>query len=176
MTSQQKAIWIRGIFTCILLGAAIAAALIYVFPENAEAKALADKENAAEEAKDPVAESRRLEGKLLITNMRLDGNPNPEKLKELLEQLKAEKYGDKIVIQEKDITPKKVNLETDEKIDMEEFAGQLDFHADGKKLGDLIGHTDRETVERTIDRLLAGMIRRIDKDWLPDVPGMVRGK
>jgi hypothetical protein len=40
----------------------------------------------------------------------------------------------------------------------------------------LVKQTDPKVVEQTIDRMLAGLLQRIDKDWLPVVPGMERDR
>ena len=115
-------------------------------------------------------------GVLTITNMRLDGNPNPKKLQQLLEKLKQEKYGEKVQLAQADIKQEPEIAAAAGIVDLEQFAGHLDFHSEGKKLGNLIGETDPVVVEATVDRMLAGLVRRIDKTWLPDVPGMERNR
>jgi NADP-dependent 3-hydroxy acid dehydrogenase YdfG len=112
---------------------------------------------------------------LTVTNMMLDGNPDAEKLKEILKQLQENKYGDKVVLAELDATAQP-ELAASQGVETEEFGVHLDFHANGKKLGQLIKQTDAKVVEQTIDRLLAGLLQRIDKDWLPTVPGMERDR
>jgi hypothetical protein len=107
--------------------------------------------------------------------MMLDGNPNSEKLKEVLAQLIREKYGEKLTVAELDATAQP-ELAASQGVEVENFAGHLDFYADSRKLGNLLGQTDKKVVEETIDRMLAGMVQRIGKDWLPTVPGMERNR
>ena len=125
--------------------------------------------------KENLAQVQASPGKLTVTNMMLDGNPDAEKLKEILKQLQENKYGDKVVLAELDATAQP-ELAAAQGVETKEFGGHLDFHANGKKLGQLVKQTDAKVVEETIDRLLAGLLQRIDKDWLPKVPGMERGR
>jgi hypothetical protein len=125
--------------------------------------------------KENITEVQASPGKLTVTNMMLDGNPDAEKLKEVLKQLQENKYGNKVVLAELDATAQP-ELAAAQGVETEEFAGHLDFHANGRKLGELVKNTDAKVVEQTIDRLLAGLLQRIDKDWLPTVPGMERDR
>lgn len=175
MTPQQKGNWILRLITFALVLGAAAAGLFFAMPQGWWQKIKNPKPANLQVTKENITTVQASPGQLTITNMMVDGCADSEELQQLLEQLKIEKYGDQIVIVELDAT-KQPELAEEQGVDLENFAGHLDFHADGTKLGDLIGHSDRETVEPTIDRMLAGMLRRIDKDWLPQVPGMVRDK
>lgn len=174
MPPEQKAAWIRRIFILLLLGTAAAAGYFFVMPENL--KEAVTKSTAVQVTKENIKEVQGKPGVLTVTNMRLDGNPNSKALQEILEKLKQEKYGEKVQMAEVDLKKEPEIAAAAGLVDLEQFAGQLDFHAEGKKLGDLIGQTDPKIVEATIDRYLAGLLQRIDKNWLPEVPGMQRNR
>lgn len=174
MPPAQKAIWIRRLFTLALIGGAVTAGLFFSLPEGWGKRPAKEKPNSALEVnRETITAIQATPGKLTITNMMLDGDPNPARLKEILEKLKQEKYGEKIVLAELDVA-KQPELATAQGVDLEKFASQLDFHCEGKKLGQLVGETDPQVVERTIDRMIAGNLQRFDKNWLPEVPGMQR--
>ncbi|MCW1922472.1 hypothetical protein OKA05_07890 [Luteolibacter arcticus] len=175
MTSQEKANWIRRIFTLGLIGAAAAAGLYFAMPNGwwkglgkaAKKSGQVNKENFAQIQASP--------NQLTVINMVVEGNPDSKKLQEVLEKLKKDKYGERVVMTELNVN-EEPELAASQGVKKEEFAGQLDFHANGKKLEQLVGQTDPVVVEKTIDRLLAGLVQRIGKDWLPDVPGMQRNQ
>jgi hypothetical protein len=175
VTSQEKANWIRRLFSLTLIAGAVAAGLFFVMPSGWWKGWLKKPKSGLQVTKENIAEVQASPGKLTVTNMMLDGNPDAEKLKEVLKQLQENKYGDKVVIAELDATTQP-ELAAAQGVETEKFAGHLDFHANGKKLGQLIRNTDAAVVEQTIDRLLAGLLQRIDKDWLPTVPGMERDR
>jgi hypothetical protein len=175
VTSQEKANWIRRLFSLVLIGAAVAGGLFFVMPDGWW-KGLGKKEKSGlQVTRENLAAIQSSPGKLAVTNMMLDGHPDSAKLKEILEQLKRDKYGDKITLAELDASAQP-ELAASQGVETEEFGGHLDFHADGKKLGELVRQTDPKVVEQTIDRMLAGLLRRIDKNWLPEVPGMERDR
>ncbi len=177
MTPQQKANWIRRLFTLVILGGGGAAGIFFALPDGWLSKiSAAGKDDSLKVTEENILEIQNTPGKLVVTNMMLDCNPDSKKLKKLLKKLQEEKYGERIVVAELDIDdhPK---LAAEQGVDtktLEEFAGHLNFHAEGRKLGDLIDETDPVIVEKTIDRMLEGMVQRIDKNWLPEVPGMQR--
>ena len=174
MTSQEKANWIRLIFTLGLIGAAAAAGLFFVMPDGWWKRA-GDKQSGLKVTKENIAQVQASPDKLTVTNMILEGNRDAKKLQEILEKLKKEKYGEKVVLAELHVD-EEPELAASQGVKKEEFAGHLDFHANGKRLEQLVGQTDPVVVEKTIDRLLAGLVQRIGKDWLPDVPGMQRNQ
>ncbi len=175
MTSQEKANWIRRLFSLTLIGAAVAGGLFFVMPSGWWKGFGKKSKSGLQVTKENLAQVQASPGKLTVTNMMLDGNPDAEKLKEILKQLQENKYGDKVVLAELDATAQP-ELAAAQGVETKEFGGHLDFHANGKKLGQLVKQTDAKVVEETIDRLLAGLLQRIDKDWLPKVPGMERGR
>ena len=175
MTSQDKANLIRRLFTLTMLGAAVAGGLFFVMPSGWWKGFGKKPKSGLQVTKENLAQVQASPGKLTVTNMMLDGNPDAEKLKEILKQLQENKYGDKIVLAELDATAEP-ELAASQSIETKEFGGHLDFHANGRKLGQLVKQTDAKVVEETIDRLLAGLLQRIDKDWLPTVPGMERDR
>jgi hypothetical protein len=175
VTSQEKANWIRRIFTLGLIGAAAAAGLFFVMPDGWWKKAAKDDKSGLKVTKENIAQIQASPDKLTVTNMILEGNRDSQKLKEILEKLKKEKYGEKVVLAELHVD-EEPELAASQGVKKEEFAGHLDFHANGRKLEQLLGQTDPVAVEKTIDRLLAGLVQRIGKDWLPDVPGMERNR
>ncbi len=175
MTSQEKANWIRRLFSLTLIGAAVAGGLFFVMPSGWWKGFGKKSKSGLQVTKENLAQVQASPGKLTVTNMMLDGNPDAEKLKEILKQLQENKYGDKVVLAELDATAQP-ELAAAQGVETKEFGGHLDFHANGKKLGQLVKQTDAKVVEETIDRLLAGLLQRIDKDWLPKVPGMERDR
>jgi hypothetical protein len=173
MTSRESASWILRIFILCLLGAA-AAGLYFTLSkgwfDKDEAKRAGlrlTSENFAEVVASP--------NRLTVVNMAVEGNPGSKKLQEILEKLKQEKYGERVTVAELDVK-EEPELAASQGVKEENFAGHLDFHANGKKLEQLVGETDPVVVEKTIDRLLAGPVQRISKDWLPEVPGMQRNQ
>ena len=176
MPPEQKAAWIRRAFLVALIGSAAAAGYFFTMPGGRDEKAKERPDTAVQVTKKNIDEVQGKPGVLTITNMRLDGNPNPKKLQQLLEKLKQEKYGEKVQLAQADIKQEPEIAAAAGIVDLEQVAGHLDFHSEGKKLGNLIGETDPVVVEATVDRMLAGLVRRIDKTWLPDVPGMERNR
>ncbi len=176
MSSERKASWIRRVFLFVLIAAAAAGGYFFSAPGPGEKEKPEKRSTATEVTKKNIAEVQGKPGVLTVTNMRLDGNPDPEKLQEILEKLKQEKYGEKVQLAELNVKAEPEIAAAAGVVNLEEFAGHLDFHSAGRKLGDLAGETDPQVVEATIDRMLAGLVRRIDKNWLPDVPGMQRDR
>ena len=175
MTSQEKANWIRRLFSLTLVAGAVAAGLFFVMPDGWWKSFAKKPKSGLQVTQENITEVQASPGKLTVTNMMLDGNPDAEKLKEILHQLQKDKYGDKVVLAELDATAQP-ELAASQGVETEEFGGHLDFHADGKKLGQLVKQTDPKEVEHMIDRMLAGLLQRIDKNWLPTVPGMERDR
>jgi hypothetical protein len=176
VTSQQKASWIRRIFTLGLIGAAAAAGLFFAMPDGWWKRGgKEEKEDSLKVTKENIDEIHASPDKLTITNMMVEGNRDAKVLKEILKKLKKDKYGEKVVLAELEVN-KDPKLAAAEGVNLEKFAGHLDFHANGKELEQLVGQTDPAVIEKTIDRLLAGLVQRIGKDWLPDVPGMKRNQ
>lgn len=128
-----------------------------------------------EQADKEVREALAVENRLTVMNAMIDGNPDSKKLKELLAQLKEEKYGDRVEAVDLDVELQKTMAE-EHAVDLEEFAGQLDFYAGGQKLGTLKGETDPVVVEETIDRYLDGLVQRFGRGWLPKVEGMMQAQ
>ncbi|MEP4076191.1 hypothetical protein [Haloferula sp.] len=172
MTDEKKAKLIRKAVMLVIFGGAIGLGYFLKMPVWDFSK---DKEEevADAEAEQLIRDEMNAENRLTILNSMVDGNPDSEKLKELLEQLKKDKYGDQVEPVDLDIQKCK-NLADEHAVDLEEFAGQLDFYADGQKLGTLKGVTDPVVVEQTIDRYLAGLVKRYGPNWLPNVEGMTR--
>jgi hypothetical protein len=175
VTSQEKANWIRRLFSLTLIGAAVAGGLFFVMPSGWWKGFGKKPKSGLQVTKENLAQVQASPGKLTVTNMMIDGNPDSAKLKEILEQLKRDKYGDKVTLAELDAS-EQPELAASQGVESKEFGGHLDFHADGRKLGSLVKQTDPKVVEQTIDRMLAGLLQRIDKDWLPVVPGMERDR
>lgn len=143
---------------------------IWSFEEN-------KKEEVAQEEEEEkvIRDELAVENRLTVLNAMVDGNPDSKKLKEILEALKDNKYGDQVETVELDVEEQKT-LADEHAIDLEEFAGQLDFYSAGEKLGTLKGETDPVVVERTIDRYLAGLVKRFGPGWLPKVDGLKRSQ
>ncbi|MCH7227617.1 hypothetical protein [Haloferula sp. A504] len=123
---------------------------------------------------DSFREAISAEHRLTVIHMMMDGNPDSEKLQEILEQLQEEQtYGKKVAYAELDVE-KHEDMAAAQGVDFEEFTGQMDFYAAGYKLGTLKGPADRPKVEATIERYLAGLVKRFGPGWLPDVDGLKR--
>jgi hypothetical protein len=175
VTSQQKANWIRRIFTLGLIGAAAAAGLFFALPDGWWKFGKEKKKSGLQVNKDNLEEIQASPNKLTVINNVVDGNANSQKLQEILRKLDEQKYDERVVMAEfaVDEDPK---LAESRGVKKDGFTGQLDFYANGKKLEQLVGQTDPVVVEKTIDRLLAGLVQRVGKDWLPEVPGMQRNQ
>jgi hypothetical protein len=135
---------------------------------------------AAEESKlkqldeDNFRQSISAPNRLTVLNLMVEGQPDAEKLRKILEQLQDErKYGNQVAFAELNLKREEA-LGNAQQVDLEKFAGQLDFYAGGYKLGSLKGPTDRPEVEETIERYLEGLVKRFGPGWLPDVEGMQR--
>ena len=103
MPPEQKAAWIRRAFLVALIGSAAAAGYFFTMPGGRDEKAKERPDTAVQVTKKNIDEVQGKPGVLTITNMRLDGNPNPKKLQQLLEKLKQEKYGEKVQLAQADI-------------------------------------------------------------------------
>lgn len=175
MTSQDKASWIRRIFTLGLILVAAAAGLLFAMPGWRKGMDKEKKSVGQKITKENVEQLLASPNKLTVINMVEEGNTDSEKLREILKKLDEEKYDERVLMAEIDVE-EEPELAKRLGVKKEQFAGHLDFHANGKKLEALVGQTDPVEVEKTIDRLLAGLVQRISKDWLPEVPGMQRMK
>lgn len=174
MTDEKKAQLIRRLIMVGVFAVAIVAGYFVKLPvwDSVAEK----KEEAGGEEKDKAfREAIMAEDCLTVVNAMVDGNPDSEKLKKLLEQLKKDKYGDQVQPVDLDVEEQET-IAAEHGIDLEEFAGQLDFYVEGQKLGTLRGETDPVVVEETIDRYLRGLVKRFGPDWLPEVRGMSAGK
>lgn len=156
----------------LIFGAAITLGYFVELPVWGFGGDTKEKTSQDEEA---VREALAVENQLTVLNTMIDGNPDSEKLKELLAQLKENKYGDQVEPVNYDPEVLKV-LAGEHEVDLEEFAGQLDFYSGGEKLGTLKGETDPIVVEQTIDRYLAGLIKRYGPGWIPKVEGMTQAQ
>lgn len=176
MTSQQKANWIRRIFTLGLVGAAAAAGVFFAMPDGWWKDLGKEKKTASRQmSKESLEQLQASPNKLTVINNVVDDNPESAKLQETLKKLDEQKYDERVVMAE---FPVNDNPELAESrgVKKEGFKGHLDFYANGRKLDQLVGQTDPAVVEKTIDRLLAGLVQRVGKDWLPEVPGMQRNQ
>jgi DNA-binding transcriptional ArsR family regulator len=168
----KKAQLIRNLIVVTVFASAVALGYFVELPVWSFGK---DKKEdvSVEQAEKEIREALAAENRLTILNAMVDGNPDSKKLKELLAQLEENKYGDRVESVDFDAEVQK-GLAEEHAIDLDEFAGQLDFYAGGYKLGTLKGETDPVVVEKTIDRYLAGLVKRFGPDWLPKVQGMQR--
>lgn len=176
MTPQEKANWIRRIFALSLILIAAGAGLYSAMPDGWWKGADKEEERVGVKiTKENRAQILASPNKLTVINMMVEDSKESEKLREILKKLQKEKYGDKVTMAELDVEeePELAELHGVKK---EGFAGQLDFYANNRKLEALVGQTDPAIIEQTIDRLMAGLLQRISKDWLPEVPGMQRVK
>lgn len=164
--NAKRAALIRRLVMLLVFGGAIALGFFVKLP-------MWDPIRVGSVEESQIREEMAAENRLTILNAMVDGNPDSEKLKELLERLKREKYHGQIEPVELHVERHK-NLAEEQQIDREEFAGQLDFYAGGQKLGTLKGETDPVVVGKAIDGYLEGLIERYGADWLPKVGGTAR--
>ncbi|MCW1887055.1 thioredoxin family protein [Luteolibacter flavescens] len=172
MTSQDRGKWIRWIFTLGLVLAAGGAGLYFALPQ--EERHAQEQPPAEQVTRDKLDALLATRDKLIIVNMIMSGSSESERLRKLLEKRNAEHPDERIVVMDLHIEDEP-ELAAKMGVKQDGFMGHLDFYANGKKLDQLVGQTDPSLVEQTIVRLLAGIFQRIDKDWLPQVPGMTRG-
>ena len=170
----RRAEWIKRGVAALILGLAIASGFIIDLPWNLQEVAKEKKESLEQVTKENFKEAISRKEVLTVMNLRLDGNPNSDKLKAILENIEAQKpYGDKVGCTEWDLA---ANQPAGAKPpDPAQFAGQLDFYANGQKLGSLKGETDPAVVDATIRRYLAGLVKRYGPGWLPEVQGLKQG-
>lgn len=170
----RRAEWIKRGVVVLILGLAIAGGFIIDLPWNLQEVAKEKKESLEQVTKENFKETISRKEVLTVMNLRLDGNPNSDKLKAILENIEAQKpYGDKVGCTEWDLV---ANQPAGAKPpDPAQFAGQLDFYANGQKLGSLKGETDPAVVDATIRRYLAGLVKRYGPGWLPEVEGLKEG-
>lgn len=174
MSSQSNAgAWIRRLIFFLFIGGAAVAGYFFVMPkgggsDSKKASVTLTKENIKEFQGQKI---------LTITNLRAPGNAESKKLAEVLEKLKKDKYHEKIQLAELDIAAEQ-EIATASGVghDLTKFKGHLDFHLEGRKIGDLVGQTDPKVVETKIDEMLTVGVKRMDKNWLPEVPGMQRDR
>jgi len=169
----KKAQWIRRIVMVTVFGTAITLGYFVKLPVWSFGKDKKEQVNHKEKERE-IREALAAENRLTVLNAMVDGNPDSEKLKKILEELKERKYGDQVEAVDLEVELQKT-LADEHAIDLEKFAGQLDFYAGGEKLGTLKGETDPVVVERTIDRYLFDLLKRFGPNWLPKVEGMKHG-
>ena len=176
MDDQGRANWIRRLVSLGMITLGVLAGIFVDIPAI-QAFGMGGKEEDSELEKvdpDRFREAISAENRLTVIHMMMDGNPDSEKLQEILEQLQEEQtYGKKVAYAELDVEEYEA-MATAQGVDFEEFAGQMNFYAVGYKLGTLKGPTTRPEVEETIERYLAGLVKRFGPGWLPDVDGLKR--
>ena len=175
MDYETRAAWIRRLIIVVFGAIAIVVGLQFDFLKLADQEEI---EDAVVEGKMAGPTSSEFEemikrsDTLTVVNIMQDGNPGAENFAQIIQALKDEKiFPANVDYVQFDIDgyesvakQKLVNLET--------FNGRLDFYGDGKKLGFLVGPSNREKVEETITYYLQGLLKRYKKGWRPEVPGM----
>jgi hypothetical protein len=141
-------------------------------PENSE-----QEENVLKQVEpDKLSKTVAVDHQLTVLNTMVDGEPDAEKLRKILAELeKEQKYGTRVKYAEINVS-EHPEMAAEHGVDLENFAGQLDFYAAGHRLDPLRGTTDREKVDDTIQRYLNGLVKRFGAGWLPEVEGMRRAK
>ena len=121
-----------------------------------------------------LARIQQMGQKLLVVNYLKPDSPQAQQLAAILAKIDAEKtYGDRVVCRALELK-EHPEFALQQGVDPNDRAGQLDFFAEGKKLGSLKGVSEPKIVRETIQIYLDGLIKRYGKGWLPDVPGMHR--
>ncbi len=175
MDDERRAKWIRWLTLLLIVGGGVLAGFFIEIPAIKGFGSGAEEESALEQV-DPenFREKISAEHKLTVINMMKDGNPDAEKLQAILDQLEEENtFGKRVAYAELDVD-EHGKLAAAQKVDLEDFTGQLDFYAAGYHLGTLKGPAERPKVEETIKRYLAGLVKRFGPGWLPDVEGLQR--
>ena len=114
------------------------------------------------------------ENQLVVVNMMVDGDPNAAALKAILGDIEKEQvFGNQVGFAEL-VVASRPELSDAQQVDVRNFSGQLNFYAAGRRLGTMKGPADRQQVEETIQRYLAGLVKRFGRGWLPPVEGMSR--
>ena len=171
MTPEAKGAWMRRLIIISLIGAAAAAG--YVFKPKDKAPGV-----VSTAVKVTFKNYKEVYGKpsvLTVSNLREEGNAASDKLQEILERLKKDKYGPKVQLAEVDVVEEKGLAGMAGIADPAKLTGYLEFFSESKKMGTLVGQTDAKVVEETIDNILNSMLQRMGKDWKPEVQGTKSG-
>lgn len=165
MTPERKASIVRGLFTLSLLAAAVAVAILYPSKDKAEEKAEKDQLPQVTTA---TLEKAKNSGKPLdLIQHHIDGNPDSEKLAELL-KLVQQNY-------QKDVAVHQIDGEKFEDLCKAEGVDKfphVDIFHEGQKVYEFNGLQEQRVIEQKIDELLRGLVKRVGKDWRPPVAGM----
>lgn len=174
MTHEERAVILKRVIWITLIAIAAGAGLMVDLFSGSRGGDDAQRNGLRQVTKENFKEVINKDHCLTVMNVRLDGEPNSEKLAEILAELeKNQTYGDQVEVMEIDATILK-EVGEEEIADLKQFAGQLNFYAKGEKLGSLKGVSDRAAVKKEIDSRLRGLIARYGPGWLPTVEGMKR--
>jgi len=150
MTHEKRASLIRKLF--LLLLAVVVVAAVWFYPKPVD-KAPPQAEAPAEDA-------------LEIDDYHLPGDPNCEKLADILNKVQK-KYGRLIVVNRIDVKahPELAAAQGVKKVP------HVIILATKQKVFEFEGQWTQEQVERKVEEILRGL-KRVGKDWRPTVAGM----
>lgn len=150
MTNEQRASLIRKLF--LLLLAVIVVTAVWFYPKPVE-KAPPQAEAPADDA-------------LEINNYHVPGDPNCEKLADILNKVQK-KYGRLVVVKRLDVKahPELAVAQGVKKVP------HVIIVASKQKVFEFEGQWSQEQVERKVEEILRGL-KRVGKDWRPTVAGM----
>jgi len=167
---ERRAGIIRGIFAFCLICGAIAAAIFIDLP-GMKPQENEKKDTLVEEAtKKNIDEIRNQQNCIVVLQAHKNGNEDSERTRNILRELKEERYGDLVKMAQFDVE-KSPEIAAQEGV-KPETAPQLSFYAEGQRIGEYRGPWQKKPVQLKIDAILRGYMQRIGKDWRPPVPGM----
>ncbi len=150
MTNEERASLIQKLF--LLLLAVIVVAAVWFYPKPVE--------------KAPPAAEASAEDPLEINDYHLPGDPNCEKLADILSKVQK-KYGRLILVNRIDV---KAHPEIAASQGVKKVPHVI-ILATKKKVFEFEGQWTQEQVERKVEEILRGL-KRVGKDWRPTVAGM----
>ena len=157
MTHEERASLIKKAMLLVLVALVVGG--VWFYPKPVEKAP--PKENAT--TAPPVAEA---EDVLQIVDYHLPGDPNSEKLAEILNKVQK-KYDRQVNVTRVDVKahPELARAEGVKR------APHVIFSAEKQKVDEFEGLWTQEQVEKKVEEILRGL-KRVGKDWRPTVPGM----
>jgi len=167
---ERKAALIRALFAFCLILAAIAVAFFIDLPGMGRKKDEDSNQLVQKADSENIGAIRNQKDCVVVLHAHEAGNIDSEKLREILRQLKKERYGDIVQMAEFDVEAHP-DIAAQEGVNSE-TAPQLGFYIEGQRVGDYRGPWRKRPVQIKIDTVLRGYMQRIGKEWRPPVPGM----
>ena len=153
MKNEERANWIRRFFVLLVAAGVVAGAWFYQ-QQNKEEPQVA-------------AEVPEKEFDLVVYHFHEPGNPESEQLAKHYEEI-TRRYADIVLVKSIDIKARPLDA-------AKESIGKPPksvMAAAGQRVFEFEGSLPYPKLEATIDQILRGL-KRVDKDWRPEVKGMV---